>query len=70
LLKKSFTIRYADQKQVRAFLTEIRKELKEIRLVHDEYPAPNSLVLRGSAESVNLTAQLIEQWENGFSDIS
>ena len=38
--------------------------------MHDAYPAPNSLVLRGSAESVNLTAQLIEQWENGFSDIS
>ena len=68
LLKKSFTIRYADQKQVRAFLTEIRKELKEIRLVHDAYPAPNSLVLRGSEESVNLTAQLIEQWENGLSE--
>ena len=70
LATKSLTIRFAEQKQVREFLAEIRKELKEIRLVHDAYPAPNSLVLRGSEESVNLTAQLIEQWENGLSDIT
>ena len=70
LATKSLTIGFAEQKQVREFLAEIRKELKEIRLVHDAYPAPNSLVLRGSEESVNLTAQLIEQWENGLSDIT
>jgi len=70
LATKSLTIRFAEQNQVREFLAEIRKELKEIRLVHDAYPAPNSLVLRGSEESVNLTAQLIEQWENGLSDIT
>ena len=68
LVTKSLTIRFASQKQVRDFLAEIRKELKEIHLVHDAYPAPNSLVLRGSEESVNLTAQLIEQWENGLSE--
>jgi hypothetical protein len=70
LLTKFLTLLYAEQKQVYVFLTEIKKELKEINLVHDTYPVPNSLVLRGSTESVNLTVQLLEQWENGFSEIS
>ena len=70
LVTKSLNIRFAEQKQIRDFLAEISKELKEISLVHVAYPAPNSLVLRGSEESVNLTAQLIEQWENGLTDIT
>ena len=66
LVTKSVTIRVASKNQVQEFIAEIRKELEEIRLVHDSFPAANLLVLRGSEESVKLTAQLIEQWENGL----
>ena len=64
------TLGFAEQKQVCEFLLEIRIELKEIRLEHDAYPSPNSSVLRGSEESVNSTAQLLEPLEYVLSDIT
>ena len=54
LVTKSVFLSSASQKQVQSFLTEIRKELEEIRLVHDSYPTEKSLILRGSEESVVL----------------
>ena len=68
LVTKSVTIQFASQNQVRTFIAEIRKELEEIRLVHDSYPAAKSLVLRGSEKSVKLAAELIEHWENGLQE--
>jgi type II secretory pathway component GspD/PulD (secretin) len=70
LVTKSVVLSSASQKQVQSFLTEIRKELEEIRLVHDSYPTEKSLILRGSEESVVLTVQLIEQWESGLEKVS
>jgi len=70
LVTKSVVLSSASQKQVQSFLTEIRKELEEIRLVHDSYPTEKLLILRGSEESVVLTVHLIEQWESGLQKVS
>ena len=48
LVTKYVVLRTASKKQVLSFLAEIRKELEEIRLVHDAYPSANSMILRGS----------------------
>ena len=62
LVTKSFSFQDVSQKEVRSFIKEIRQELEDIRLVHDTYITENTLVLRGSEDSVNLTLQLIKQW--------